>query len=86
MDVYENIEMQNKEVVKLLESFRLIRAFSNMKLACTVEKYERKIQAIFENNSSNEQLYRDKKEMEAQTEGMKDLVISLKKTMAIMEY
>ncbi|KAL4453134.1 hypothetical protein ABPG74_015365 [Tetrahymena malaccensis] len=86
VDVYERIEFQNKEVYKLLSSFKLIRAFYNMKLACMMEKYERRIQQINENNSSNEQLYRDKKEMQAQTENMKEQVLSLKKTMAIMEY
>lgn len=40
-DIYEAIELQNKEVHHLLESFRLLRAFSNMKIACTIEKYEK---------------------------------------------
>lgn len=72
--------------MKLLESFRMMRAFWNMKTACLVEKYERKIQQIYENNSSNEKLYRGQKELEAETEAMKDSMIALKKTMAVMEY
>lgn len=84
--VFDRIEFQNKEVVKLKNSFNLLRAFFNMKAACAIQKYESEISRIHANNSSNEQLYRDKKEMQAQTESMKDQLLAMKKTMAIMEY
>jgi hypothetical protein len=40
-----------------------MRVFKILRTECIKAKYERKIQQIYDNNSSNEQLYREKKEM-----------------------